>query len=59
MQNLSIEELNEQYIEVVKLCWKFPTAYNLTLKNLQVEFLRRGILPPIVENPLEYLTQPN
>lgn len=55
MDRKSLEELNELYVEIVKLSWKFPDAYKLTLKELQLEFLRRKVLPPIVEEPLAYL----
>jgi hypothetical protein len=56
MQNKSIQELTEDWTEVVKLSWLFPRVYELTLHNLRMEFNRRGIEIPKVEKPLEYLT---
>ena len=55
MKTKSIEELNEDYIEIVKLSWRFPDVYKMTLCKLQEEFRQRGTKPPIVKDPLEYL----
>jgi hypothetical protein len=51
----SSEELILDYVEIVKLSWKFPGVYDLTLRNMRTEFANRGLELPKVENPLEYL----